>query len=74
MALSTLGCWGLRKGDSPVGIDINTRSWTPLEVTSLPGLKLKLGLPEELQEAFPRGLGFIPAGRTAELILGGGGL
>ena len=45
-----------------------------MEVTSLPHQQLKLGLPEELQKASPRGLGFIPAGRTAELILGGGGL
>ena len=53
MALSALGCWGLRKGDSPVGADTNTRSWTPVEVTSLPRLQLKLGLMEELQEASP---------------------
>ena len=45
-----------------------------MEVTSLPHLQLKVGLLEELQEASLRGLGFIPAGRTAELIIGGGGL
>ena len=73
-ALSALGCWGLRKGDSPVGADTNTRSWTPAEVTSLPRLQLKLGLMEEIQEASPRGLGFFLEGRTAELIVGGGGL
>jgi len=74
MALSALGCWGLRSGDSQVGADTNTRTWTPVEVSSLPSLQLKLGLLEELQEASPQGLGFNPAGRTAELILGGGGL
>ena len=73
IVLSALGCWDLRKGDSPAGADTNTRSWTPAEVTSLPRLQLKLGLMEELQEASPWGLGFIPAGRTAELILSGGG-
>ena len=74
VALSALGCWGLRRGDSQVGADTNTGSWTPVEVTSLPRLQLKLVLLEELQEASPRGLGFIPAGRTAEFILGVGGL
>ena len=74
VALSALGCWGLRKGDSPAGADTNARSWTPVEVTSLPRLQLKLGLMEELQEASPRGLGFIPAGRTAKLSLSGAGL
>ena len=53
IALSALGCWDLRKGDSPAGADTNTRSWTPVEVTSLPRLQLKLGLMEELQEASP---------------------
>ena len=74
MAVSALGCWGLRRGDSPVGVDMNTRSWTPLEVTSLPRLQLKLGLLAELQEASPRGLGFLLEGRTTELIVGGGWL
>ena len=74
MAVSALGCWGLRRGDSPVGVDTNTRSWTPLEVTSLPRLQLKLGLLAELQEASPRGLGFLLEGRTTELIVGGGRL
>ena len=74
MAISALGCWDLRRGDSPVGVDTNTRSWTPLEVTSLPRLQLKLGLLAELQEASPRGLGFLLEGRTAELTVGGGGL
>ena len=74
MAISALGCWGLRRGDSPVGVDTNTRSWTPLEVTSLPRLQLKLGLLAELQEASPQGLGFLLEGRTAELTVGGGGL
>lgn len=74
MAISALGCWGLRREDSPVGVDTNTRSWTPLEVTSLPRLQLKLGLLAELQEASPRGLGFLLEGRTAELTVGGGGL
>ena len=41
---------------------------------SLPHLQLKLGLLEKLQEASPRGLGFLLEGRTAELIVGGGGL
>ena len=74
IALSALGCWGLRKGYPLVGADINTKTWTTGEVMSLPHLQLKLGLMEELQEASPRGLGFIPAGRTAELILSGAGL
>ena len=74
MALSALGCWGLRRGDSPVGVDTNTRGWTPLEVTSLPRLQLKPGLLAEIQEAFPRGLGFLLEGRTAEFIVGGGRL
>ena len=74
MALSALGCWGLRREDSPVGVDTNTRSWTPLEVTSLPRLQLKLGLLAELQEASPRGQGFLLEGRTTELIVGGGWL
>ena len=73
MAFSALGCWALRSGDSEVGADTNTRSWTPLEVTSLPRLQLKLGLLAELQEASPRGLGFLLEGRTTELIVGGGG-
>lgn len=74
MAVSALGCWGLRRGDSPVGVDTNTRSWTPLEVTSLPRLQLKLGLLAELQEASPRSLGFLLESRTAEVTGGGGGL
>ena len=74
MALSALGCWGLRRGDSQVGADTNTRSWTPVEVTSLPRLQLKPDLLEEHQEASPRGLGFLLESRTKELILGGGGL
>ena len=50
MAISALGCWDLRRGDSPVGVDTDTRSWTPLEVTSLSGLQqLKLGMLAELQ-------------------------
>ena len=74
MAFSALGCWALRSGDSEVGADTNTRSWTPLQVRSLAHLQLKLGLLEELQETSPQGVGFIPAGRTAKLILGGEGL
>ena len=74
MALSALGCWGLRRGDSQVGADTNTRSWIPVEVTSLPRLQLKPHLLEEHQEASPRGLGFLLESRTEELILGGGGL
>ena len=74
VALSALGCWGLRRGDSQVGVDTNTGSWTPVEVTSLPRLQLKPDLLEEHQEASPRGLGFLLESRTEELILGVGGL
>ena len=74
MAISALGCWDLRRGDSPVGVDTDTRSWTPPQVMSPPRLQLKLGLLAELQEASPRGLGFLLEGRTAELTVGGGGL
>ena len=74
MALSALGCWALRRGDSQVGADTNTRSWTPVEVTSLPHLQLKPDLLEEQQEASPRGLGFLLESRTEGFILGGGGL